>query len=156
LVQALSTSGSAEVAFEVAKKLIGRELELGELVQLQAIASAPRKRYFVRSAAISVLGLRGARFASERLIRLMERQRESISVREFAAEALGNLRAVEALDALCEVANTTKSKRLARSALYALSEIGGEIATSCLREVSTRHQNSAIRGYASEYLTSGW
>lgn len=116
-------TGDPVESMESAKGMIGMPAAGLHKVLVDVI---PDKRYskWSRIAAIYVLGFSGKRTYTPILIRILNDATEPSQIRDHAAEALGNLRSRQAVDAL-EKALRSKNIRpsIKRSILYALSEI---------------------------------
>jgi HEAT repeat protein len=116
-------TGDPVESIESAKGMIGISASGLDEILIDVILD---KRYskWSRIAAIYVLGFSGKRTYTSALVGILNDVTEPTQIRDHAAEALGNLRSRQAVDALEKALRSKNIRpRVKKSIIYALSEI---------------------------------
>ena len=144
-------AGSPKGAMEAAKKIIAGKVRIDPAL-LAEIASSRCYKKWSRIAAIYVLGLLNDKRCVPELIRVLENRKEDPSLRDHAAEALGNIRDRRAIIGLSKVLMSKENPRIKRSCIYALSEINATKARSILKQFEATDPQGSIRKVLQDVL----
>lgn len=146
-------SGDPREAIEAAKRLIGLKASVDQIALIE-IASRATYRKWARIAAVYVLGFRGDGRAAATLRKILASRAGHVQIRNYAAEALGNLGDARALSILGGILKRDEPPELKRWCVYALSEIGGHRARSLLERFEGTKPSGKLRQELREALAS--
>ena len=146
------STGNPGTAVEASKFLTGaferigaieRELVATFLIELVVNEHA---KLWARTMAAYTLGFWEDRRGGQVLLKVLNDPKNSVQLRDHAAEALGVLRFSKALATLAGLAASNKTPRkIKRSAIYALEEIGGSKAEALLEAIRKRRSRRSDR-----------
>jgi HEAT repeat protein len=115
-------SPDAETAMEAAKAIIASHLKV-PIGKIEAIASEQNDSDWSRVAAIYLLGNLRNKKSAPKLAEILRREQEKPLLREYAAEALGNIGDSTFLPLVSKVAAETTQAEIRMSCEFAIAEM---------------------------------
>jgi HEAT repeat protein len=115
-------SSDPETAMEAAKAILAHRITIPRS-QIERIAAGTDYADWSRAAAIYLLGNLRSRKSAVLLARILEDEQQNDVVRDYAAEALGNIGDPAYLPLISRIATQTSSPEIRQSCEFALEEI---------------------------------